>query len=43
MLVDIFKEMMKIMILVDNYVKNNDLVITELVNEVEEYQKRRKW
>lgn len=43
MLVDIFKEMMKIMILVDNYIKNSDLVITELVNEVEEYQKRRKW
>lgn len=43
MLVDIFKEMMKIMVLVNNYVKNNDLVITELVDEVEEYQKRRKW
>jgi DNA polymerase III epsilon subunit-like protein len=36
MLVDIFKEMMKIMILVDSYIKNSDLVITELMKEVEE-------
>lgn len=38
MLVDIFKEMMRIMILVDNYVKNSELVITELMSEVEQYQ-----
>jgi DNA polymerase III epsilon subunit-like protein len=36
MLVDIFKEMMKIMVLVDNYIKNSDLVITELMKQVEE-------
>jgi DNA polymerase III epsilon subunit-like protein len=40
MLVDIFKEMIKIMTLVDNYLKNSELVITELVSEVEEYQKQ---
>lgn len=40
MLVDIFKEMMRIMILVDNYIKNSELVITELMSEVEEYQKQ---
>lgn len=34
MLVDIFKEMIRIMILVDNYVKNNELVITEFMNEL---------
>lgn len=39
MLVEIFKEMMRIMILVDNYVKNSELVITELMNEMEQYQK----
>lgn len=40
MLVDIFKEMIKIMTLVNNYLKNSELVISELVNEVEEYQKQ---
>jgi DNA polymerase III epsilon subunit-like protein len=40
MLVDIFKEMIRIMVLVDNYTKNSDLVVTELMSEVEEYQKQ---
>ena len=40
MLVDIFKEMMRIMILVDNYTKNSQLVVTELMSEVEKYQKQ---
>lgn len=43
MLVDIFKEMVRIMILADNYVKNSELVITELINELQDYQEKVKY
>lgn len=35
MLVDIFKEMIRIMILIDNYIKNSELVITEFMKELQ--------
>lgn len=36
MLVDIFKEMLRIMILAHNYIKNKELVITEFMKEIEQ-------
>ena len=38
MLVDIFKEMVRIMVLVDNYTKNSELVVSEIMREIEESQ-----
>lgn len=35
MLVDIFKEMIRVMILADNYIKNSELVITEFMKELQ--------
>ena len=42
MLVQIFNEMKRVMVLVDNYISHGEIVITEFINEVEEFQKREK-
>ena len=42
MLVQIFNEMKRVMVLVDNYISHGEIVITEFINEVEEFQKKAK-
>jgi hypothetical protein len=40
MLVQIFKEMKRVMVLVDNYIEHGEIVITEFINEIQEFQKQ---
>jgi hypothetical protein len=42
MLVQIFKEMKRVMVLAYNYIEHGEIVITEFINEVEEFQKQTK-